>query len=161
MNVLNPVITNNYLYDLPVFRAHDPSRTKPNGQPYDVYPAITNKPLTVIKKGARNASTNIRLDWPAEHLLIVVPGIGDMVFINLHDHQLEGYDKAIQGEFGVLLRYQSQEIYFRYNGNDVVLNPWNPIFELDKLGTLHLKKMLIGGTREKVVRVKIPEFQMS
>ncbi|MGB0522279.1 MAG: hypothetical protein ACPGJS_04935 [Flammeovirgaceae bacterium] len=143
MPILHPVITNHYDYELPVY-AYD-------GNQYTAMGA--SQPLTLIPCGKTVPAQ--KLDAPAEHLLIKVPGIGDLTFINLEKNHLTPYDEAkLEGEYGILIRYQRREIYLRYN---LLFPYWEDFFTIDKFGTLTINL----NDKRNACYIKVPEFTMS
>ncbi|WP_218598149.1 hypothetical protein [Polaribacter sp. NJDZ03] len=79
-------------------------------------------------------------------LFLMVPGMGEINFIDLGDKKLEGYPLPKE-TWGVLIRTQSSEAYYRYEGGGEL------IAIIDHIGTVHLSTK--KGT---MIRIRIPEL---
>lgn len=79
-------------------------------------------------------------------LVLRIPGMADMNFIDLADKKLPGYPQPKE-TWGVLIRYSNIEAYYRYEGSGML----NATF--DNLGTCILTTS--NGT---MLPISIPEF---
>lgn len=76
---------------------------------------------------------------------INVPGIGDARLFDLGDKKLPGFDYPKE-TWGVLLRYQTMEAYFRYEGGGQLS------IEIGEFGTL-----TVSSSNGTVTTIKLPE----
>lgn len=136
MPIISPLITNNYLYELRCWEYAPDCHFKASG-----------RVLKTIKRGGENEAANCDKK-PASHVLISVPGMGDIAFINLGETVLPGYD-FLPGQYGVLIRYQRREVYARY---DIVgaaggepPEVWSPQCIVTRLGTLHIEDLFYNN----------------
>ena len=85
----NLTVKNSYVYSITV--------TDPNVGPHQVSP---RDPAYVSPKALGN-------------VVVAVPGLGEVNFLDIGDQQIGGWSKAT---WGVLISYQGEEIVFRYEG---------------------------------------------
>ena len=76
--------------------------------------------------------------------IITVPGMGEIVFFDLGDKKLPGYD--LKETWGALLRYKNVEIYNRYEGEGHI------ILVVDSYGSI------ITNARGSIELISLPEF---
>jgi hypothetical protein len=50
---------------------------------------------------------------PLGNVIVTVPGLGEINFLDIADQQIGGFSK---GTWGVLISYQGEEVVFRYEG---------------------------------------------
>lgn len=50
---------------------------------------------------------------PLGNVVVTVPGLGEINFLDIGDQQIGGFSK---GTWGVLISYQGEEVVFRYEG---------------------------------------------
>ena len=50
---------------------------------------------------------------PLGNVIVTVPGLGEINFLDIADKQIGGFSKAT---WGVLISYQGEEVVFRYEG---------------------------------------------
>ncbi|AXT57743.1 hypothetical protein D1815_19025 [Aquimarina sp. AD1] len=112
-------VTNNYSYNVPASNAK-----------------------TVAKDGGKTTFEK------QGSLLLEIPGIGTLNFIDLGDKKLEGHPDITE-TWGVLIRAITTEAYYRYEGNGV-LN-----LEIDKLGTSTL-----NTDNGSLVQIKLRELSI-
>jgi hypothetical protein len=55
----------------------------------------------------------VKLSEPLGNAYATIPGIGQMLFLDVGDKQIGGFSKAT---WGVYLAYQAEEVVFRYEG---------------------------------------------
>ena len=76
--------------------------------------------------------------------ILTVPGMGGVVFFDLAEKKLDGYD--LKETWGVLLRYKNVEIYNRYEGEGHI------ILVVDSYGSI------ITNARGSLELISLPEF---
>ncbi|HEX8274259.1 MAG TPA: hypothetical protein VF615_16605 [Longimicrobiaceae bacterium] len=54
---------------------------------------------------------------PLGNVVVTVPGLGEINFLDIGDQQIGGFSKAT---WGVLISYQGEEVVFRYEGGGQV-----------------------------------------
>lgn len=79
-------------------------------------------------------------------LILTIPGMGDMSFIDLGDKKLDGYPEPKE-TWGVLVRYKTIEAYYRYEGQGELT------IAIDDFGTCTVTTA--NGT---VLAVSLPEL---
>lgn len=93
-----------------------------------------------IPKGKSHAFNN------QGSLFLMIPGMGDLNFIDLGDQKIEGY--PIPSEtWGVLVRYSNIEAYYRYEGGGELTAT------IDMYGSCTL-----STTNGTMITISLPEF---
>ncbi|APZ45988.1 hypothetical protein BW723_06630 [Polaribacter reichenbachii] len=104
-----------------------------------VYDIGSSNGVTIAKSG--NHVFNNR-----GSIYFTIPGIGEISFIDLGDKKIEGYPIPKE-TWGVLIRAQTTEAYYRYEGGGELTAT------LDSYGTLHL-----STTNGTMIAIRLPEL---
>lgn len=133
---MSPLITNQYNYDI---------------RSYRFCPYTHEKQLikTIPQYGELVEANDT--ENPAEHLLLSVPGIGNICFIHLGQEIIPGYEGCIEGEYAAFIRFKEKEVYIRYDSinaatlqldnTDPNQKIWTPHCTVTPLGTLFLNDL--------------------
>ncbi len=67
------------------------------------------------------------------NLMFTINGMGQGCCLDIETNKLPGFDEAIEGDNGMIIRFNTSEAYYRYNNKGEIT------MTVDELGTVHLQ----------------------
>ncbi len=81
------------------------------------------------------------------NFLVTIPGVGQVRFFDLGEKKLPNYENYPTETWGVLIRFQTTEAYYRYEGGGAI------DMEIDAYGSIAI--LSAQGT---IITIKLPEL---